>query len=183
MAATGVAQAKDLRWANDADVFSWIRTTPAEVFTFGFLNNSSSRGWSSGNRELRSAGLATTYSNPEPTRWRFEIRRGVKFHEGEALTADDVVFSFERAKLSPDMRSRVGAIKEVRKVDDFTVDFVLVQPDLIFPANIQDIYICPGRGARSTSRRVPTIIACRARASPIATPTAPAVRLSVREPE
>lgn len=141
LAAGGLAQAKDLRWANDADVFSMDPHARAEVFTFGFLNNIF-EGLVQRNREFKiEPALASSYSNPEPLRWRFEIRRGVKFHDGEPLTADDVVFSFERAKLSPDMRSRVGAIKEIRKVDDFTVDFVLAQPDLIFPANIQDIYV------------------------------------------
>jgi len=135
------AAAKDFRWSNDADVFSMDPHARAEVFTFGFLNNIY-EGLVQRNRDFKvEPALAASYSNPEPTRWRFEIRQGVKFHEGQVLTADDVVFSFERAKLSPDMRSRVGAIKEIRKVDDYTVDFILVQPDLIFPANIQDVYI------------------------------------------
>ena len=105
------AAAKDFRWSNDADVFSMDPHARAEVFTFGFLNNIY-EGLVQRNRDFKvEPALAASYSNPEPTRWRFEIRQGVKFHEGQALTADDVVFSFERAKLSPDMRSRVGAIK------------------------------------------------------------------------
>jgi peptide/nickel transport system substrate-binding protein len=139
--AAGAANAKDLRWANDADVFSMDPHARAEVFTFGFLNNIY-EGLVQRNTEFKvEPALAESYTNPEPTRWRFEIRKGVKFHEGQDLTADDVVFSFERAKLSPDMRSRVGAIKEIRRVGDYTVDFILAGPDLIFPANIQDVYI------------------------------------------
>ena len=38
----------------------------------------------------------------EPTRWRFHLRKGVKFHNGEDFTADDVVFSADaRASRRP----------------------------------------------------------------------------------
>jgi len=45
------------------------------------------------------AGLATDWKpHPdEPKRWIFTLREGVKFHDGKTLTADDVVFSFNRA--------------------------------------------------------------------------------------
>jgi peptide/nickel transport system substrate-binding protein len=42
-------------------------------------------------------GLALSWTQVEPTRWRFVLRQGVKFHEGEAFNADDVVFSITRA--------------------------------------------------------------------------------------
>ncbi|WP_376097681.1 ABC transporter substrate-binding protein [Roseomonas sp. CCTCC AB2023176] len=43
-------------------------------------------------------GLATRWEQVEPTRWRFHLREGVRFHGGETLTADDVVFSIGRAR-------------------------------------------------------------------------------------
>ena len=41
--------------------------------------------------------LATAWEQREPTVWRFTLREGVKFHDGSAFTADDAVFSLQRA--------------------------------------------------------------------------------------
>lgn len=43
-----------------------------------------------------SQGLATSFENPEPTKWVYQIREGVKLHDGTTLTADDVVASMSR---------------------------------------------------------------------------------------
>ena len=43
-------------------------------------------------------GLATRWEQVEPTRWRFNLREGVRFHGGEPFAAEDVVFSIERAQ-------------------------------------------------------------------------------------
>ena len=42
--------------------------------------------------------LAESWETPEPTRWRFHLRKGVKFQNGDPFTADDVVFSADRVR-------------------------------------------------------------------------------------
>jgi len=42
--------------------------------------------------------LATSWKQTEPTVWRFNLRRNVKFHDGTPFTADDVIFSYERSR-------------------------------------------------------------------------------------
>jgi peptide/nickel transport system substrate-binding protein len=86
--------------------------------------------------------LATKWTATSPTVWRFELRRGVKFHDGETLTADDVVFSYQRAAGDgSDMKGYTSAIKEVRKVDDYTVEMETAAPFPILPDVISLVYV------------------------------------------
>ena len=86
--------------------------------------------------------LATSWKQTAPTVWRFNLRQNVKFHDGTPFTADDVVFSYERSKTDgSDMKTKVGTIKEIRKIDDHTVDFVTNDPFPILPDTINTWYI------------------------------------------
>src|ERR1700710_511121 len=67
--------------------------------------------------------LATKWTQTKPTVWRFDLRKGVKFHDGTPFTADDVIFSYKRAAGDgSDMKGYTVAFKEVRKIDDYTVE-------------------------------------------------------------
>ncbi|HEX6721392.1 MAG TPA: ABC transporter substrate-binding protein, partial [Burkholderiaceae bacterium] len=67
--------------------------------------------------------LAESWEMVSPTVWRFKLRQGVKFHDGTPFTADDVVFSVERAQL-PSSNFKVYALQlgKARRIDDHTVD-------------------------------------------------------------
>ncbi len=86
--------------------------------------------------------LATSWQQISPTQWRFNLRRNVKFHDGSPLTADDVIFSYGRIQQPQGtMQIYVAGIKEIRKVDDHTVDFMLVGPDPVLLRKIIDFRI------------------------------------------
>jgi peptide/nickel transport system substrate-binding protein len=73
--------------------------------------------------------LATSWELKSPTVWRFNLRRGVKFHDGTPFTADDVVFSIERAQLpSSNFKVYAAPIGKVRKLDSHTVEVETPQP-------------------------------------------------------
>lgn len=87
-------------------------------------------------------GLATAWKQTSPTVWRFELRPGVKFHDGAPFTADDVVFSFRRvAGDGSDMKSYTSSIKEVRKVSDLVVEIETLTPFPILPDVLTLVYM------------------------------------------
>ncbi len=86
--------------------------------------------------------LATKWTNVSPTLVRFELRKGVKFHDGTPFTADDVVFSFNRIRQPQGtMAIYVTGVSEVKKIDDHTVDFVLAGPNPLLLRNLTLFYI------------------------------------------
>lgn len=76
------------------------------------------------------------YSNADATVWTFKIRKGVEFHDGKTLTADDVVYSMRR-HLGKDSVSKASAlvamVERWEKVNDYEVRAVLNSPSADLP--------------------------------------------------
>ena len=134
------AGAKTFRWANDGDVNSMDPYARQETFLLLF-NLSMYEPLIRRDRQMKlEPGLATEWQQTGPTTWRFKLRQGVKFHDGTPFDADDVVFSFDRATHpGSNLASPLATVKEVKKIDDFTVDFLTDGPDPILPYNLPAI--------------------------------------------
>lgn len=87
--------------------------------------------------------LATAWKALDDTTWEFKLRQGVKFHNGDAFSAEDVKFTFDRV-LDPATKSpqygNVRAIKEVKIIDAHTVHLVTDKP---FPLLLERVVFFP----------------------------------------
>jgi peptide/nickel transport system substrate-binding protein len=76
----------------------------------------------------------------------FHLKKGVKFHNGQELTAKDVVFTFKSLLEDSFISAKKGSFKEVKDIeaiDDYTVKFTLHEPYSSFLINIAAIGILP----------------------------------------
>ncbi len=140
--AMGAAQAQTVRIGNQGDALSMDPHSLNETTQLSVVGNVYEPLVGRDQNLKLSPRLATSWKQVSPTVWRFELRKGVKFHDGKPFTADDVVFSLARgAGEGSDMRSYTNDIKEVRKVDDHTVDIETKAAFPILPDVLTFFYI------------------------------------------
>lgn len=97
-------------------------------------------------------GLATSLRSLNPTTWELKLRQGVKFHNGEPFNAEAVKFTLDRV-LDPATKSVTRGnftwIKEVKVVDEFTVQIVTAKPFPAAPEFLTLAYIVPPKYLKS----------------------------------
>lgn len=115
--------AKTFRFAFQGDAQSLDPHGLNETFTLGFLGNVY-EGLAAYDSDLQLVpALAESWETLSPTKWRFKLRQGVKFHNGNAFNADDVIFSWQRTlSEGSDQKGRGGLIKNMVKIDDYTIE-------------------------------------------------------------
>ncbi|MFD8569329.1 ABC transporter substrate-binding protein [Streptomyces sp. NPDC059639] len=89
------------------------------------------------------------------TTYRATLRKGATFHDGSAVTTEDVVFSFERVldeKNASLMAQFVPFIDKVTSVDDSTVEFKLKYPFALFPSRVSVVRIVPKKIAGADAK-------------------------------
>ncbi|WP_027966878.1 ABC transporter substrate-binding protein [Halomonas halocynthiae] len=72
--------------------------------------------------------LATEWEQVDDTTMRMTVRDGVTFHSGNPFTAEDVVWTVERLKRSPDFKAIFEPVDSVTAVDEHTVEFHTNEP-------------------------------------------------------
>ena len=153
------AWAANFKWANNGDTGSMDPYTRQETVQLSFLANI----YEPLARQNRTLGLepalALSWEQPSPTVWRFHLRPNVKWQDGSAFTADDVVFSLGRIQAkSSVMRAPLSIVKEVRKIDDMTVEFETDKPDPIFPQEQTNFLIMSKAWCLANNAAEPVII-------------------------
>src|SRR5438309_8947915 len=155
--AISAASAQTLRYANQGELKSLDPYTLNESTTHGHLGNVY-EGLIGRDKDLKIIPLlAESWETPEPTRWRFHLRKGVKFQNGDPLTADDVVFSADRVRAKgSNLLTRIPADAKVVKVDDYTVDFILTSPNPILHYQWDTWYIMDKKWCEENNSVAPT---------------------------
>ncbi|MET3517934.1 peptide/nickel transport system substrate-binding protein [Pseudacidovorax sp. 1753] len=141
-AASLIASAQTVRIANQGDALSLDPHSLNESLQLS-VDLNVYEGLTDRNKDLSLApALATSWKQTAPDTWRFELRKGVTFHDGTPFTADDVIFSIARAGGDgSDVKAKVNDIQEVRKVNDHAVDIVTKGPFPILPDVLSDLAI------------------------------------------
>ena len=154
------ASAQTVRYANQGELKSLDPYTLNESTTHAHLGQVY-EGLIARDKDLKIIpALAESWETPEPTRWRFHLRRGVKFQNGDPFTADDVVFSAERVRAKgSNLPTRIPSDAKVIKVDDYTVDFILTSPNPILNSQWDTWYIMDKKWAEANNSVAPTPVA------------------------
>src|SRR4051794_33279975 len=150
-AAAAPASAKTFRFAFEGNYQSADPYALNETFTLG-LHAAVYEGLIKRGKDLAIVpGLAERWETVEPLRWRFYLRKGVKFHDGSDFTADDVLFSAQRVRApGSDLKVRRPADAAFVKVDDHTVDVVLKAPNPLLHADWDTWFILSKTWAEKT---------------------------------
>jgi peptide/nickel transport system substrate-binding protein len=154
----GSAQAASLRYANQGDLKSLDPYTLNETTTNAHLGHVY-EGLTKRGRDLTiEPGLAERWETSEDgLTWRFYLRKGVKFQNGNPFTADDVVFSASRVRAQgSNFQTRVPSTAEFVKVDDHTLDVKLKTPNPILNYQWDTWYILDKEWAEANNATGPT---------------------------
>ncbi len=156
--ATWSAEARTLRWARSQDATTLDphsgNTGPNHVLGHNIYEPLVIRGFDG---KLVGA-LATSWRvlPDNPSVWEFKLRPNVKFHNGNAFTADDVVFSIKRALMpAADMKSLLVSVEDVTKVDDLTVHFKTKGPNPLLVNNLTNLFIMDKEWSEANNAATP----------------------------
>lgn len=142
LALAAAAPAQTLRWASQGDAQTMDPHAQNEGLT-NALNSQVYERLTARDRGLAIVpGLATGWQQLSPTRWRFTLRPGVKFHDGRPFNADDVVFSVKRGQDPKSQMSNYAAgVGEAVKIDELTVEFRLKVFNPVFLEHLDTLWM------------------------------------------
>jgi peptide/nickel transport system substrate-binding protein len=148
--------AKTLRWSSQGDLMTADPHAQNEGLNNMLMDYVYER-LTMRDKDLRLVpSLALSWRQASATTWRFELRRGVAFHDGTPFTADDVVFSIERAQ-SPSSNFKTFAVPlgKARAIDDHTVEIVTPRPHPLLLEDLNSINIMSRAWARKNRAEAP----------------------------
>ena len=141
-AAMGV-QAKPFKWTSASDIPTWDIHSQNNALANGIhaAVYESLVYYNSRTFKVEPV-LATGWKQVSPVQLRLTLRQGVKFHDGSAFTADDAVFSLERAmSKTSNFAVYTQGIDKVVKVDANTIDILTKEPNPVLLNQLTELRI------------------------------------------
>ena len=136
-ASVSAASAETFKWAGSTDPQTMDPHAVNSAPVLGFLNNIYEGLVRRGKDMKIEPALAESWEPLGSDGWRFHLREGVTYQDGSAFTAEDVMFSYQRASSEEaDVRSWFSPVSEVIVQDDFTIDFMTKNANPLFPDSI-----------------------------------------------
>ena len=140
LACAATLDAKTLRFSSQGDITTIDPHGNNEGFTNAYLDSIYEPLVTRGKQLKVEPCLAVSWEAVNPTTMRFKLRPNVRFHDGTAFTADDVVFSIQRALSdTSNFKPYLAGVKEARKVDDLTVDIVTDGPAPVLIGQLTEV--------------------------------------------
>ena len=147
---------KGVRIAVHSDPLSLDPHEQNEVLTFSLLSNVY-EALTSFDAELKIAGgLAESWTSPDERTWRFRLRQGQRFHDGRPVTAEDVVFSLERARTHPrsQLASYLVEMESVRAVEPLVVEIRTRRSYAVLLNKLASVFVVPKDTPETISKAV-----------------------------
>lgn len=156
-ALSGAAEAKTLKWGGGREIASLDPYSFGETFTLSVLNHVyEGLVRYTGDLKIEPA-LAESWETVSPTVWRFHLRKGVKFHNGDAFTADDVLASLARVSdADSPLKGNLPAYKSSKKIDDYTVEIEVDGPYPLLLNDLTNIFIFDKKWLEANNALKPT---------------------------
>ncbi len=154
---TVLAQGKSLKWGAAREIASLDPYSFGETFTLSVLNHVyEGLVRYTGDLKIEPA-LAQSWETVSPTVWRFKLRPGIKFHNGNTFNADDVIASLARVmhEASP-LKGNLPAYKSSRKIDDLTVEIEVNGPYPLLLNDLTNIFIFDKEWMEANNALLPT---------------------------
>jgi peptide/nickel transport system substrate-binding protein len=126
------SDAATLRWSSQGDAATFDPDAANEALTASMVGQVYERLVARDPQMNLVPGLAASWKQTAPNVWVFNLRKGVRFQDGSRFTADDVVFSIERAQQpTSDMRVFSSLLARPRRIDDYTVELITAVPNAV----------------------------------------------------
>jgi peptide/nickel transport system substrate-binding protein len=138
------ASAETIRWARASDSLTLDPHSQNQGVTHNFAHHIYETLMDRDVEGNLTPRLATEWALKEgdDTVWVFKLREGVTFHDGAEFTAEDVVFSLDRARSEKsNMRQLHADVESVTAVDDLTVEVKMKGPSPLYPNNVTNTFI------------------------------------------